>query len=563
MATVHLGRAVGSAGFEKRVAIKVIHPHLSDEPDLVGMFLDEARLAAGIHHPNVVETLDLGEADGVYYTVMELVEGDTLSALSKSLHPDDIPIPVALLILSDACDGLAAAHDLSDEHGQPRGLVHRDISPQNLLITLDGWVKISDFGIAKAAGKSHNTRPGELRGKLSYMSPEQARGEAVDSRTDIFALGIVFWELLTGERLFTGKSDAVILDKVVRCEIPPVSDLRGDSLASVPAEVFEGIKRVLERTLAASPDDRYATVKEMATEVRGLRRKCAGDVEPRAWLADLMRERFGSRVDYMRAVMRESSGQTPIPAANGARRGRRRTARTGLDDVAAAARAAVADPGDHTTQLGAEARPPTGSAPALSTTASHTMPVTPVGRMRQLGTWLLLPMIGAGIAIAVMSRNVDGGQPTDVTPASVQVSPGPSKAEAAPTVQWFFSTDPDGASITIDGERQVGSTPTTITVPRQTTPVTVVFEKEGFRPAKVQLAPVSDQSNSYQLEPIPAVAPSDTEGGATEGTGSTATTKDPKRLILRRPKGSGTKRAKKKDGEELMPMPDFDQAEDE
>lgn len=560
MATVHLGRSVGSAGFEKRVAIKVIHPHLSEEPDLVGMFLDEARLAAGIHHPNVVETLDLGEEQGVYYTVMELVEGDTLSALTKSLHPDHVPIPVALLILGDACDGLAAAHDLCDEHGRPRKLVHRDISPQNLLITLDGWVKISDFGIAKAAGKSHNTRPGELRGKLSYMSPEQARGEPVDHRTDIFALGIVFWELLTGERLFTGKSDAVILDKVVRCDIPPVSDLRGDSLASVPAEVFEGIKRVLERTLAADPDDRYGSVKELGAEIRGLRRQCAADVEPRGWLADLMADRFGSRVDYLRAMLRESSGQTPVPAANGVRRGRRRTNRTGLDDVAAAARAAAAaDPGDNTTQFGLDARAPTGSAPALSTTASHTMPLSTVGRMRQLGTWLLLPMIGAGIAIAVMSRQVGESPPPDeVTPASVQ--PGATKGVAGPgsdravdEVKWFFSTDPDGATVTVDGERLAGTTPTNVTLKRSDTPLRVVIEKPGFVAATAKLAPVADQSHSYRLDPVPAA--DDAREAPVAGDA-----KDPKRLILRRPKSKGAKGGDDGQGEELMPMPDFDKS---
>lgn len=606
MATVHLGRAVGSAGFEKKVAIKVIHPHLSDEPDLVGMFLDEARLAAGIHHPNVVETLDLGEADGVYYTVMELVEGDTLSALMKSIRPDHLPVPVVLQILSDVCDGLAAAHDLRDEHGEVRGLVHRDISPQNLLITMDGWVKISDFGIAKAAGKSHNTRPGELRGKLSYMSPEQARGEPVDHRTDIFALGIVFWELLTGERLFRGDSDAAIIDKVVRCKVPPVTDLRGDSLASVPEEVFVGIQAILTRALSARPDDRFSSAKEMAAEIRTLRRKCADQFEPRAWLADTMHERFGSRTNYLRAMLRDTGAYTPVPpepAANetGARRGRRRTNRTGLDDVArAAARAAAvhADPGDATTDLGslmssssdAHGRSPTGSLPALSgtssamapahgvsTTASHTVPSTFAGRMRVLGTWLLLPMIGAGIAITVMSRR-GGDEPTDQTaPASLQADAGAGGAAVADedTVQWLFSSDPDGATVTVDGVRQPETTPTQVSLPRGEASVVVVIEKPGYRPRTAKLTPNSNQKLYYGLEPLPALG-GDVDGGAQAGVmvppgvevdtleeGEAPKVRDPKRLILRRPKkkaDAGPDEADEGASDGLMPMPDFDES---
>ncbi|MBC8072826.1 MAG: serine/threonine protein kinase, partial [Deltaproteobacteria bacterium] len=176
MATVFLGRAVGTAGFEKLVAVKLIHPHLANEPDFVEMFLDEARIAARIRHPNVVEILDLGREDDQFFMVMEYVEGDTLASLLKELRKagELLPVSAVLQIIADACEGLAAAHDLVDPDGVPYHLVHRDVSPHNLLVGLDGRAQVMDFGIMKAAGKRSTTLTGQLRGKLPYMSPEQA-----------------------------------------------------------------------------------------------------------------------------------------------------------------------------------------------------------------------------------------------------------------------------------------------------------------------------------------------------------------------------------------------------
>lgn len=171
MATVYLGRAKGKAGFEKIVAVKVIHPHLAGEAEFVGMFLDEARIAARIHHPHVVEILDLGESDGAYYMVMEFIEGENLAALIRTLDGEPLPVPVVLQVMADTLEGLAAAHELRDADGQPYELVHRDVSPHNILINLDGWAKVGDFGIMKAAGKASSTKTGQLRGKLAYMSP--------------------------------------------------------------------------------------------------------------------------------------------------------------------------------------------------------------------------------------------------------------------------------------------------------------------------------------------------------------------------------------------------------
>ncbi|MCA9635690.1 MAG: serine/threonine protein kinase, partial [Myxococcales bacterium] len=294
MATVYLARATGSAGFEKLVAIKVIHPHLAADPELVDMFLDEARIAARIHNPHVVEILDLGHEQGDYFMVMEAVDGETLSALIRKLRPSDgrLPLPVVLQILIDACEGLRAAHELRDADGNLLGLIHRDISPQNLLIDLSGWVKIVDFGIMKAKGRRTDTRTGQLRGKLPYMSPEQAQSRPLTATCDLFALGVILWELLTGQRLFAGENDVETLARVVACERPPLASVRPDLPASLAA--------ILDRALAREPGDRYPTAEAMLGDLRQLLREIDDGGDPRTSLAAIMREHFGDQAEYRR-----------------------------------------------------------------------------------------------------------------------------------------------------------------------------------------------------------------------------------------------------------------------
>ncbi len=195
MAMVYLGRALGAAGFQRLVAIKVMHAQYAHDEDFVAMFMDEARLAAQIRHPNVVATLDLeNDADGMYL-VMEYVEGDTLVGLLKAITKAGarIPQPIVLRVVVDALAGLHAAHDLLDEHGNPVNLVHRDVSPHNILVGLDGISRITDFGIARAEARLSTTRNGQVKGKLAYMAPEQTLSESVDRRADLFTTGIVLW----------------------------------------------------------------------------------------------------------------------------------------------------------------------------------------------------------------------------------------------------------------------------------------------------------------------------------------------------------------------------------
>ncbi len=253
MAAVWAARLKGSRGFSKTVAVKTMLPTVSDDPQFEQMFLDEAQLASSIRHPNVCQILDLGEQDDVLYQVMEYVDGEPLSAIRRAAAKQGgIPRPIGVKIVADACAGLHAAHELKDESGQHIGLVHRDISPQNILITFDGQIKIVDFGVAKASGRTTSeTSSGQIKGKPPYMSPEQALGEPIDRRTDIFAAGIILYQLTTGKHPFRGESDIVTLQNIVsdRPIIPP---------RAYDKEYPKGLEEVVLKALERDRDKRFS-----------------------------------------------------------------------------------------------------------------------------------------------------------------------------------------------------------------------------------------------------------------------------------------------------------------
>lgn len=253
MAEVHLARQRGVEGFTKEVALKRLHPALVGSEGFVAMFLDEARLAARLNHPNVVQILDLGEHQGSYFIAMELIDGLDVGQLLKRALAKGRPLPLELCcrIASDAARGLAAAHRATFDDGQPLRLVHRDVSPQNLLVSREGVVKVTDFGIAKAARRAQQTMQGVIRGKVSYMSPEQALGEPLDGRSDLFSLGVVLYELLARRRLFRRDSDAETLKAIVVEELPPPSSLN--------PEVPKALDRLVLRALAREPGERFET----------------------------------------------------------------------------------------------------------------------------------------------------------------------------------------------------------------------------------------------------------------------------------------------------------------
>ncbi len=261
MAEVFKANSSSLQGFEKLVAIKRILPNLTKNERFVRMFLDEAKVSLHLSHTNCVQVFDLGLADGTYFIVMEFVDGVNLKHIidrykqAKAL----IPVEKTAYVATEICKGLAHAHRKVDQKGSHLAIVHRDISPPNVLVSVEGEVKITDFGLAKAKSQVETTDPGIVKGKFGYLSPEAAHGEEVDLRTDIFATGILMWEMLTGERLFLGETDIDTLQKVRKNEVPPLSNYRDD--------VPESLEKIIRRALASDPKQRYQRSEELGRDL--------------------------------------------------------------------------------------------------------------------------------------------------------------------------------------------------------------------------------------------------------------------------------------------------------
>jgi serine/threonine-protein kinase len=260
MANVYLAAVQGSLGFSKLVVIKKARPELTQDSEFVGMFLDEARLAARLNHPNVVQTLEVGQDGDTYFLAMEYLDGQTLSRLRARAWAD-FTLPLQVRVLADALAGLHHAHEARDFDGTPLEVVHRDATPQNIFVTFNGVIKVVDFGIAKAIDSSSQTRAGVIKGKVTYMSPEQVLGIRVDRRTDIFAVGVMLWESIARRRLWKGMPEMGILEALTQGRIPSIRE-------EVP-DAPEVLARACERALAERPEDRYATALEMQEELLG------------------------------------------------------------------------------------------------------------------------------------------------------------------------------------------------------------------------------------------------------------------------------------------------------
>jgi eukaryotic-like serine/threonine-protein kinase len=258
MASVHFGRLIGAAGFSRTVAIKRLHPHLAEDPEFFSTLIDEARLAARIRHPNVVPTLDVVATQGELLVVMEYVRGESLSRLlrAEALSGTRTPLPIASAIAMGALHGLHAAHEATSDLGVPLGIVHRDVSPQNILVDVDGVARVIDFGIAKAAGRLQTTREGVIKGKVGYMAPEQMAAGEVTRSADVYSMSVILWEMLAGQRLFQGDNDAVLMAQVVAGVTKPPSRYSPEVTPELDALVMKGLSR--------RPEDRFASAREMA-----------------------------------------------------------------------------------------------------------------------------------------------------------------------------------------------------------------------------------------------------------------------------------------------------------
>jgi eukaryotic-like serine/threonine-protein kinase len=290
MATVYLGRMAGPKGFSRIIAIKQLHARFVHDTDFVTMFLDEAQVIGRIHHSNVVAPIDVVEADGELCIVMEYVHGEALGRLMRLSRQEGIPLRVTAAIMVQTLLGLHAAHEVTDGDGQSLSIVHRDVSPQNILVGDDGIARVVDFGIAKVAHHARHSDPGKLKGKLGYMAPEQLSGGEIDRRCDIFAAGIILWELLTGKKLLSADNPLDALRRMSRFEPTPPS--------SVVTSLSPELDAVALRALSIDPNDRFRSAHDMA---RALSSVCppAGAIEVAEWVTRLVGETLSTRAQWI------------------------------------------------------------------------------------------------------------------------------------------------------------------------------------------------------------------------------------------------------------------------
>ncbi len=307
MASVWIGTVRGGMGFRQLVAIKKPHPHLLDEADYRAELLAEAALASSIHHANVVDVRDVEVRGDDVSLVMDYIEGASLAELltrTQQGGPKLTPA-VAVRICLDALAGLQAAHELTDDRGRPVGLIHRDVSPQNILVGVDGLARVVDFGVAKFRKKDHSTTAGQLKGKIAYMAPEYLRNEAIDARLDVFAMGVVLWESLTAQRLFRGSHDVDTMQKVLQLEAQPVSRFSAEA---------RGLEPVLEGALAKDLNQRFQSASAMAAALESAARS-AGLVASARDVAELVKASFGPDLAARRAKVRERLASEPSVAS--------------------------------------------------------------------------------------------------------------------------------------------------------------------------------------------------------------------------------------------------------
>jgi serine/threonine-protein kinase len=294
MATVYLGRRIGPGGFSRVVAVKCLHEQLARDPGFAAMFIDEARTAARVRHPNVVPTFDVVLDGNVIMLVMEYVPGEALARLQAQSRAagDHIPVPVISRVVLDVLAGLEAAHTTTDELGHPLQLVHRDVSPQNVIVGTDGAARLIDFGVAKARGRLQSTRDGELKGKISYMAPEQLQGQ-VSPQSDVFAVAILLWECLTGERLFDGSNEGSTLHLVLNRAIPKPSDVRPEITPELDDVVMRGLSRDL--------DIRFASAGLMADALAAATAPAAARTVAQ-WVRRMAADRLRERAELVQSV---------------------------------------------------------------------------------------------------------------------------------------------------------------------------------------------------------------------------------------------------------------------
>jgi serine/threonine protein kinase len=499
MGRLYVAEQTGIEGFAKIVALKRILPHLADSAPFRTLFLNEARVAARLEHPNIVATYELGEVQGTYFMAMEYLPGEDLRAvLSRCEAPGRMPVEVAALLAQQSANGLHYAHELRDGQGRHSGLVHRDVNPSNIFVTYHGMVKLLDFGVVKASTATTKTTPGVFKGKYAYCAPEQIQGEPIDHRTDLFCLGIVLWECLTGQRLFAGGNDAQIIDAVRTQAILPPSQLRPE----VPLELDE----ITLRALARQPGRRYQSAFEMSEALDrflGAQRHRPTSNTVGQWLESLFgAERAalkkaiaqGSEVETALSKLSESDNGPPVDPAGSLRSASAVRPRplwsTGLDSRMTA-------PKTH------------GSAPRVPITTIMP-PSTPMGRVGDaaraaarapgaLRARLGISRGGAVIAFIGVAAVAAGA--VVVLPNSRKTQTSGVISAGAATGSLEIHSEPPGAHILLDGDPSGLDTPATLRDLPAGRVVEIRLDKAGYAPVtrKIEVTRGAPSKHAFKL----------------------------------------------------------------
>ncbi len=442
MATVHLGKLLGPVGFSRIVAIKALHPQFAKDPDFLSMFLDEARLAGRIRHPNVVSVFDVVSLQGELFLIMDYVPGETLARLARAarMQHERVPLPVALAVVASALEGLHAAHEAADEFGKPLGIVHRDVSPQNILVGTDGAARILDFGVAKAVGRMQMTRGDQLKGKLAYMAPEQLSREPIDRGADIYAAAIVLWELLTQKRLFQGEDEVSTFKLALEAVIEAPSQVAPELPALLDPIVLKGLARVRS--------ERFATARDMARalDATGL---LASAREVGEWVERIAHEELAVRAARLAEVEQGARSESAVAAIDPEQ------ARNDASMLRKIDRRAVSE-------LATEI---VGPAPALASAAAPRASIESSGALSSNGSlelasrrrWLAPALLGAAI-LAALLWVLRGTQPHEGEPVpsallgpvenakAVREPNNPAPPEPAPAAPAAPVTAPEATS---------------------------------------------------------------------------------------------------------------------
>jgi serine/threonine-protein kinase len=411
MATVHFGRLVGAVGFARTVAIKRLHPHLSEDVDFLSTIIDEARLAARIHHPNVVATLDVVAAEGELLIVMEYVRGESLSRLvrTESAQGRPVPVPIASAILVGALHGLHAAHEATSERGAPLGIVHRDVSPQNILVGVDGAARIIDFGVAKAINRLQTTREGVVKGKMAYMAPEQLGGHEVTRQADVYSAAVVLWEVLASRSLFRADNDGALFAKVLAGAQEPPSRYVED----LPA----GLDEIVMKGLAIEPRDRFASAEEMAEQLQRVVPP-AFPLQVGRWVEEAAREQLQRRGAMLAEIESNSGVVAALPESG--------TQAVAGEILSQPSSLSVETP----KPVLRPARPGRGARLALAVGAIGLLAVTSVAVVRLRTPAARPDAVGASTAPAV---STEPSQPAPAASASASVDPSSTAVAVAPS----------------------------------------------------------------------------------------------------------------------------------